>query len=190
MSIGAGAEQTPHVLRAPQPRSFYEDSFNLAHEFPKDRPFTAWDIGCGDGAEVGKLAHLYPGIMILGIDKTRYPGRISPVPIIHERIENIDAVVRQAREQGAFPPDFILARNSLYYFHENGLNIGRAFDGLGTLLKGNPNTKMLVFDNMQNQTYSHYLELCARLGLQTEVLPVGRKTTGKYIRISAGTPHA
>lgn len=191
MPFGFGAEHNPYFTvggtlpndRRPLAVSLYEHSFNTDTEFPKDRPFCVWDMGCGNGTQAAMLTRNYPHIRLLGIDKNLYPNSSSSIPIVHERIEEIQAISARALQYGAFPPDILTARNSLYYFLEGAVNIDRLFDGLKTLFDGNAGMKVLIYEDMQFKTYPLYRQLCEDRGLQAQERPPDHTSSSKYLRI-------
>lgn len=167
------------------PVSLYEQTFNGPVEFPAGRPFCLWDLGCGPGTTVAAIRNNYPGMRIVGVDRNINQRVPNPIPIIHERMEDIDAIVWRAQALDAYPPDIITARNSLYYFLERGVNTDKLFDGIAKLMNENKGAKFLVFDNMHNRTYSHYARLAQLRGLQHTELPSLRNPSLRYLRITA-----
>jgi trans-aconitate methyltransferase len=172
-------------LKRPPHLSLYEQSFNGPIEFPAGGPICLWDFGCGPGTTVATLQDNYPEMRIVGVDRNRYPLVSSPIPIIHERMEDIDAIVSRAQALSAYPPDIITARNSLYYYLERGVNADKLFDGIAGLLNELKDAKLLVFDNMQDRTYEHYRRLAQLRGLSHSTLPVFRNIGNRYLKITA-----
>ncbi len=172
-------------LKPPLHLSLYEQTFNGPVEFPDGGPICLWDFGCGPGTTVAALQDNYPEMSIVGVDRNRYPLVSSPIPIIHERMEDIDAVVSHAQALGAYPPDIITARNSLYYYLERGVNADRLFDGIAGLLNELNGSKFLIFDNMQDRTYKHYEMLAETQGLRHVTLPAFGTSRVRYLKITS-----